>query len=410
VRQGFFVRPRVWLSLLFVIALGIAAWKLIQWRNQPPPVTFARAERQTLVSSVSTNGKVEPAEYGTARAEVSGPVEQILVDLRQQVSAGAPLVVIDSSRARSELETANARIREARAQLEAVDRGGRSADLAALQSEIDTSRVALEQARRDYNSLSALRAKQAATQTEVNAAKDQVEQLEAQIRSLEQRKSALVSPADREAAQARLREAEAARSQAELQIQKSTVRAPLAGVIYQFDIKRGAYLNPGDLVASIGRLDPVHVNVFVDEPDLGRVHVGKTVTITWDAKPGLEWMGTVDRMPTRIVELGTRQVGEVVTVIGNPQLDLLPGTNVTVNIVAETVESAISIPKEALFRQQDKTGVYLLQGDQIRWQPVTPAVSNVTRVQVSELKEGDLVALPSSRELVDGMVVRPIAP
>ena len=41
--------------------------------------------------------------------------------------------------------------------------------------------------------------------------------------------------------------------------------------MYQFDLKPGAYLNAGDMVATIGRLDRVRVKVYVDEPDLGRV-------------------------------------------------------------------------------------------------------------------------------------------
>ena len=92
---------------------------------------------------------------------------------------------------------------------------------------------------------------------------------------------------------------------------KSVVRAPIAGTVYQFDLKPGAYLNAGDLVASIGQLDRVRVKVFVDEPDLGRVKRGMPVGITWDAMPGRQWKGVVDKTPTQIVALGTRQVGEV---------------------------------------------------------------------------------------------------
>ncbi len=119
---------------------------------------------------------------------------------------------------------------------------------------------------------------------------------------------------------------------AEDAIRKSVVRAPIAGTVYQFDLKPGAYLNAGDLVATIGQLDRVRVKVFVDEPDLGRVargnaggdHLGR------DARPAME--GKVDRTPTQIVALGTRQVGEVVCVIDNPERELLPGTNVNVEI------------------------------------------------------------------------------
>ena len=110
-------------------------------------------------------------------------------------------------------------------------------------------------AQKEYDSLVRLQAKQAATALEVAQAKDKVDRAQQQIRSLEQRRGALVAPQDRSAAEARLRDAESAVTLAEDRIRKSVVRAPIAGTVYQFDLKPGAYLNAGDLVASIGQLD-----------------------------------------------------------------------------------------------------------------------------------------------------------
>jgi HlyD family secretion protein len=135
---------------------------------------------------------------------------------------------------------------------------------------------------------------------------------------------------------------------------------------------------------------------------------GMPVTITWDALPGRQWKGTVDRTPNEIVAMGARQVGEVTCNIDNPAMDLLPGTNVNAVILSETVENAIAIPKEAVYRQQGQTGVYLLEGDRIRWRKITQGVNNTTRTQVKELKDGDAVALPSEKPLKDGMLVEAV--
>jgi multidrug efflux pump subunit AcrA (membrane-fusion protein) len=91
-------------------------------------------------------------------------------------------------------------------------------------------------------------------------------------------------------------------------------------------------------------------------------------------------------------------------------MDLLPGTNVNAVILSVTVENAITIPKEAVHREQSQTGVYLLEGDHVRWRRITQGVNNTTRTQVHELKEGDAVALPSEKPLKDGMVVEPVIP
>jgi len=93
--------------------------------------------------------------------------------------------------------------------------------------------------------------------------------------------------------------------------------------------------------------------------------------------------------------------------IENPDMDLLPGTNVNAVILSETVENAVTIPKEAVYRQQGLTGVYVLEGDHVRWRSITQGVNNTTRTQIKELKEGDAVALPSEKPLKDGMAVEP---
>src|SRR5262249_51259050 len=146
-------------------------------------------------------------------------------------------------------------------------------------------------AQREYETQVRLESRQAATRADVIAAKERVDRAQLQIQALTAKRESLVANSDRTAAQARLDDARAAANLAETRIRMSVVRAPIEGVVYQFDLKRGAYLNAGDSVASIGRLDRVHVNVFVDEPDLGRVRRGMPVSITWDALPGRTWTG-----------------------------------------------------------------------------------------------------------------------
>jgi len=131
------------------------------------------------------------------------------------------------------------------------------------------------------------------------------------------------------------------------------------------------------------------------------------VVITWVALPGRHWDGEVDRTATQIVALGTRQVGMVVCLIRNPDHDLLPESNVDVEIRSETVENAVTIPKEAVHTERGQTGVYLLNGDHIEWKQIKLGVSNTTRTQVKEgVSSGDAVALFSENPLRDGMQVK----
>lgn len=404
------MKPRVWIALLAVVILGAAAWALVSWRNQPTEVSFAKAIRETIVSSIATNGKVEPVEWATARAERSGAVTKILIHRGQQVSLGDPLVELDDIEAQTDLASANARIAQARSELDVLAKGGRSSDLTDISSNLDRLKLDLDAAQKEHDTLVRLQAKEAATKYDVFSSEQRIESLKLQIKALNDRKASLVASSDRTSAEARLQDAQAAARLAESRIKMSTVKAPISGTVYQFDLKQGAFLNAGDPIATIGLLTRVDVTVYVDEPDLGRVAKGMPVTITWDALPGRQWKGTVDRTPTQIVANGSRQVGEVICLIQNPDMDLLPGTNVNAEIQSQSVENAVTIPKEAIRRESNQTGVFALDGDRVVWRMITLGVNNTTRSQVDGLKEGDPVALPTEKPLKNGMQVKPVFP
>ncbi len=400
---------RVLLAIVAVAVVGGAIAWLTAWKSRPPEVPFTKVTRETIVSTLPTNGRVEPIEWGTARTDREGLVEKILVEKGRQVVRGTPLVELDARDARADLAAAQSRIAQVQSELEVLRRGGRSVDLAEINTGIERATLERDQARKDYETLRRLEEKKAVTRAEVTAAKDRLDRAELQIRGFEQRRQSLVASTDRTSAEARLKDAQAAARLADERVALSVIRAPLDGVIYQFDIKRGAYLNRGDLVANIGRLDRVRVNVFVDEPELGRVAVGMPVQITWDAQPGKTWKGAVNRLPSQIVPLGTRQVGEVICIIENQNNELLPGTNINAEIKSKVAENVLAVPKEVLRRENGEAGVFVLDGGQLRWKKVKIGVANITRTQVDGLKEGDLVALPTERTLKDGMAVRPAA-
>ncbi len=379
---------------------------LLMRRHAPPEVPFTKVVRESVVSALTTNGKVEPLQWASARTEVAGLVSRIETHRGQKVVRGTPLVQLDSVAAQSEVAAAQARVGQVQADLETLRQGGRSTEIATLGANLDAAKQELAAAQRDYDALQRLQAKNAATGAEVNAARERLERAQVQIRGLEQRRTSLVSQPERSAAEARLREAQASVAAARGKMGMLVVRAPIAGTVYQFDLKPGAFLNPGDLVANIGKLEAVRVIVYVDEPDLGRVEVGMPVNITWDALPARRWTGLVERKPSQVVALGTRQVGEVSCIIGNPDLDLLPGTNVNAEIRSQVVQNALTIPNASLRREGERTGVFLLADGRIVWREVKLGVASVVRSQVlSGLQEGDSIALPSDRALKNNMAV-----
>jgi HlyD family secretion protein len=245
-------------------------------------------------------------------------------------------------------------------------------------------------------SLDRLVKKQAATAFELKQAQNAVGDLDTRIDALEKRRPVLVNKGDIESAQARIREAEAGVALAKTHIGQNTITAPMSGIVYDLPARAGTWLHPGDLLGSIGKVDPVRVRVYVDEPELGRVAIGQPVRITWDALQGKEWLGTVEKRPTQIVSLGARQVGEVLCTIHNEGHELIPGTNVNAFILTQVVDNALTIPKTAVRRERG-TGVYALQKDgTVKWVNITTGASDALRVEVvGGLSDGDAVMLPS---------------
>jgi HlyD family secretion protein len=325
------------------------------------------------------------------------------------VIKGEPLVELDTRVAGADLAKAQAAIQEAKAQEQVLAQGGRIAERQQIDADLSRAHLDLDAAQKNLQVLERLVAKQAATRQELDTAHQLVDQLQLRIQSLEKNKAALVTTTDKEIAKARIAEAQSAATVAQSNLDVSVLRAPMDGTVYDFDLKQGAYVNPGDPIAKVGRLDRVRVTVYVDEPDLGKIREGEMVAISWDALPGHEWKGSVDKLPTQIVPLGTRQVGEVGCVIENPDRDLKPNANINADIQANVVENALAIPKEAIRRQGAETGVLLLDGDRVVWRKISLGISSTTKSQVlSGMKDGDAAAMPSEKPVQNGSRVQPV--
>lgn len=395
------------LALLVVAAAvaGVALWR----RNTGPKISFVRVRRMTLVSTLPTNGKVEPFQWQAIRAERSGIISSVEVREGQQVAKDEIIASISDPSLQAEIQGTEARVSEARANLSVLESGGKPAELAEIENSLKQARLELEQLRKEYASLERLEAKQAATGAELDTARRKVQQSETTIEGLERRRQSLVARTDVAAAQARLQDAQASLSLARERAAQSVVRSPLAGVIYSLAARAGAYANPGDLLANVGQLDRLRVRLYVDEPELGRIAERQPVTLTWEALPAKQWQGAVERLPSSIQALGTRQVGEVICLIANPGRELLPGTNVDATIRTVVVENALVIPKETLHRDTQGIFVYRLEGGTVEHRPVKTGTSSISAVQVTEgLAEGDAVALPTDTPFKPGERLTPV--
>ena len=114
---------------LGLLLIAAAAW-FYGRKPDIPAVPFAKVMRETLVSLLPTNGKVEPFVWEAVRAEVAGAVDRLQVQQGQSIAKGAEFATLRLSGVQPDLAAAEAQIARAEAQLANIERGGHRAELA----------------------------------------------------------------------------------------------------------------------------------------------------------------------------------------------------------------------------------------------------------------------------------------
>ncbi len=155
------MKPLLWLIPLALI--GGSIWWAVNWKNAPPEARFTVAKTAPIVDTLITNGKVEPVEYASVRAERAGIVSRLLVEKGQFVEAGALLAELENADGKAAQEAANARVAQIRAEIDALAKGGRAGDLAELDGQIGRLQLDRKQAQTELAAVRRLIAKNAAT-------------------------------------------------------------------------------------------------------------------------------------------------------------------------------------------------------------------------------------------------------
>jgi HlyD family secretion protein len=181
--------------------------------------------------------------------------------------------------------------------------------------------------------------------------------------------------------------------------------------VYYLPVHPGQFVATGELLVQVADLAKVQLRAFVDEPDIGRLKPGQAVTVTWDGLPGGSWDGTVTMVPTTVVTLGTRNVGQFTCTVDNPAEKLLPNVNVNITIVTAKHDNALTVPREAIHQDDGKRFVYQIVDGEVKRQEVQTSLSNLTKMEIAQgLPEGAVVALNAENQqaLKPGMSVRVI--
>jgi HlyD family secretion protein len=403
-----FVTRHRWIAATVAVVAAVVLFASLS-RDPAVPVRAVTAQRGTIRSVVSTNGKVEPLQNFEAHAPVGTTVRKILVREGDHVKKGQLLVQLNDAEARRQAARGEAQVLAADADLSAVKSGGNREEVLTLDSQIVKARTDADTAQRNLDALRSLRQQGAASPGEIKNAEDQLKRANADLNLLLQKQKNRYSQPEITRVDAQKSEAEAALTAAEDVLSQLNIRAPFDGIVYSLPILQGAYLNPGDLVLQEADLSKVRVRAFVDEPDIGRLAPGDRIDVTWDAMPEQTWQGIVSVIPAVIKLHGTRNVGETTCIVDNHDFKLLPNVNVGVTIVTAEHRDVLTVPREAIHQEDSKAYVYQIVNNELQRRYVQTSISNLTQVEVTGgLPENAVIALgpTNSKPLRNGLAVK----
>ncbi len=402
---------RTWLIVAGVVVVVVLLAAFMSMSGKDVPVRAEKTVRGTITAQISTNGKVEPAANFEAHAPAPTTVKRVLVHEGENVKAGQLLVELDAANARADAARADAQLRSAQADLSAVRSGGTREEVLTTQAQATKAQAEVDAAQRNLAALQRLQQKSAASAGEVEAAQNRLKAAQADLNLLRQKETSRYSGPEIERVQAQAEQARAAHAAAQDLLAHSEIRAPRAGTVYSLPVRPGQFVNGGDLIVQVADLSTVMVRAYVDEPEIGRLRIGETVLITWDAVPSRTWQGILKSVPTSIVTVGSRNVGQVTVDVDNSDHVLLPNINVSVNIVTAKDENALTVPREAVKQEDGHRYVYQVVNGRLERRDVQTSISNLTRIEIMQgLPDGAEVAVGAinGKPLQNGMQVRVI--
>ncbi len=312
---------------------------------------------------VEETGVVEPERQIVVKSPISGVVERLVAREGDSVRAGQVL----------------ARIVPDIAQANTFSR---------IRSEIATTEIARDNAKREFERAQQLAASGSITQADLDQRRADYEHAENQVR----------------ASREQLRLIEQSGVTAGGASQWARITAPAGGVIILRGVEEGetvvggtSAFGGGTELFTIADLSALRIKAAVNEVDIGKVSEDDRVALSVDAFPDDTVEGTVRLVPPAARLEGRVRVFDVEIAVGDAAAAagiLRPGMTANVRIAGPTRTAVVRVPVQAVFIQEGQTLVFRVRGGVAERVPVTLGLSDLSSVEVIDgVQEGDTVAV-----------------
>ena len=287
------------------------------------------------------NVEIRQADLGF---NVDGPVDKILVEEGDRVTAGQTLALLDQSAYKLNVRNAEAALANAEQLLRQYVNGFRPQEIEQSRAALASAEATLQNAETTLQRNNKLVGDKYVSQSDTDAARTARDTAEALLRQARADLALKQEGPRKEIVDQARSNVEVQRANLDLQryrLAKTELKAPSAGIVLTRIREVGAVVQANTAVMTVSVIDPVWVRAYVDGPNLGRAAPGTRVTVTTDASPGHSYNGSIGFVsPTaeftpKTVEtpdLRTSLVYRVRVIVDNPDASLRQGMPATVTL------------------------------------------------------------------------------
>ncbi len=412
------LRVHLTLGLLVCVLCVISGCKPDSAYKTPPApkVTTIQPIVETVPFFLEENGQTEAVEQAIVQARVRGILQEIKFEPDSVVTEGTPLFLIEQQEYLAAVTSANATLGSAKASLATAE-----AAIGVADARIVAADAAIKVAQAEFDRMDSLRASKAISQSEFDAAVAELETANAAKLGVIAAKVA--DEANVTNAQAQVEKSNADLVQAQLDLDRTIVLAPISGKITKTLVKRGNLVENGTELVEIIKNDPIWANFNISERfllDLERtsdrdgdkkIDLSKIkAQLQRSGDVGFPFEGHLDYFDPKIdQDTGTLQVRAIFDNPPSQETFLLPGLFVRVRVQLGEYENALLIPERAIGRDQAGSFVFIVDDDKkaVRKNVKLGTKQNDMIVVESGLKKTDSVIVDGLQRVRPGVVVDP---
>ncbi|WKC80478.1 efflux RND transporter periplasmic adaptor subunit [Borreliella tanukii] len=188
---------------------------------------------------------------------------------------------------------------------------------------------------------------------------------------------------------------------------KSPVRAPISGYILNIRKKIGETVNPQSSIAVVGRIDAKQILTYVSEKYISNIKVGNDAIIEVGAYPNEKFKAKVSEI-SPVLDSKSRTIEVYLTPIGSNLDKLIIGMFSKIKLITKRFRDVIKIPREAVVEREGKNFVFKLdlEGKSVQMLPVTVLfeIDNIAALS-GEVEENDLIVIEGMSTLSNGTLI-----